>query len=113
MDPPSGYGAVAEPDWVEPDLLLDEEWSWCIFFHCRATFPFQVFLVVVVVVEGVDAVEVTEVASDTVMPPAEVADVEDVRESTVAADEAFRDLVAGEWPVGERLRDRVIFRLKM
>ena len=51
---------------------------------------------VVVVVEGVDAVEVTEVASDTVMPPAEVADVEDVRESTVAADEAFRDLVAGE-----------------
>ena len=68
---------------------------------------------VVVVVEGVDAVEVTEVASDTVMPPAEVADVEDVRESTVAADEAFRDLVAGEWPVGERLRDRVIFRLKI
>ena len=50
---------------------------------------------VVVVVEGVDAVEVTEVASDTVMPP-EVADVEDVRESTVAAEEAFRDLVAGE-----------------
>ena len=67
---------------------------------------------VVVVVEGVDAVEVTEVASDTVMPP-EVADVEDVRESTVAADEAFRDLVAGECPVGERLRDRVIFRLKI
>ena len=92
--------------------MLDEEWSWCIFFHCRATFPFQVFLVVVVVVEGVDAVEVTEVASDTVMPP-EVADVEDVRESTVAADEAFRDLVAGECPVGERLRDRVIFRLKI
>ena len=27
MDPPSGYGAAAEPDCVEPDLLLDEEWS--------------------------------------------------------------------------------------
>ena len=98
MDPPSGYGAVAEPDCVDPDLLLDDEWSWCIFFHCLATFPFQVFLVVVVVVvvvDGVEAVEVTEVASDTVMPDV-VPEVDDVRESTVAADEAFRDLVAGE-----------------